>query len=209
MPTYTDSTPLDWSALRLDRPFTALDYNSQDLAYLQYMADRLRQVLSQPEAIPVQPRPWVLYFEEASARYHRLVLAKPEALLHCNALVVVGFCGNKWPEAERDPLDVVDRELLAEFAQHPHLLSYSSLQIEDGNWRNLVLFSQPQGIGHWAISHKHAQAVRELAPAYYRHIRLHNGEWPGGLNSNHPLRLIRTKYYDYQDKPPWCAVREL
>jgi hypothetical protein len=151
----------------------------------------------------------VIYFEEAAGRCHRLALSKPDELLQPRDIVVVGFCGTKWPAASRGPLDAVDQELLEEFVFHPHLLSYSSLQIDDDNWRNLVLFSQPQGIGHWAISDKHAVAVRDLAPSYYRHIRLHNGVWPRGPMANNPIRLTRTKYYDYGESPLWWAVREL
>ncbi|MBE7549515.1 MAG: hypothetical protein HS126_00365 [Anaerolineales bacterium] len=209
MPTTTDYTRLDWSDLVPDRPFTNPDHNAEDLAHLRYMVEKLRHLLHQSSPIPVQPRPYVLYLEEAGGRRHRLALARPEELLTCAELVVVGFCGHKWPEADRAPLDAVDAELLTEFMQHPHLLSYSSLEVGGGNWRNLVLFSQAQGIGHWAISARHADAVRDLAPRYYQNIRLHNGVLPGGLMSGQELLLTRTKYFDYQDQPFWWAVREL
>lgn len=209
MPTLTDFTRLDWSDILPDRPFTNPDQNTEDLLHLQYMAGKLRQLLSQPEFIPVQPRPYVLFLEESGGRRHRIAITRPEELLVLTELVVVGFCGTKWPEADRSALDAADAELLNEFMQHPHLLSYSSLEIEGGNWRNLVLFSHPQGIGHWAVSMKHAYAAQELSPGYYRHIRLHNGVLSGGLLSGSEIVLIRTKYYDYQDQPLWWAVREL
>lgn len=93
--------------------------------------------------------------------------------------------------------------------EHPYLLSYSSLEIDGGNWRNLVLFSSPHGIGHWAMSVRHAHAARELSPSQYRHIRIHNGVLAGGLMSGDGIRLIRTKYYDFQDETLWSAIREL
>jgi hypothetical protein len=140
---------------------------------------------------------------------HRIAITRPEELLSRDELAVVGFCGQKWPEADRAPLDAADAELLDEFMLHPYLLSYSSLEVEDGDWRNLVLFSHPQGIGHWAISLKHAYAARELAPLYYKNIRLHNGVLPGGLMSGDEIILNRTKYYDYKNQSLWWAVREL
>lgn len=209
MPTSADYIRLDWSDIVPDRPFTNPDHNAGDLAHLQYMVERLRGLLSQAQIIPARPRPYVLHLEEAGGRRHRIALARPEELVICPELAVVGFCGTRWPDADRAPLDAVDAELLAEFMQHSYLLSYSSLEVEDGNWRNLVLFSHAQGIGHWAISLKHAQAAQVLAPSYYQNIRLHNGVLPGGLMSDHDLILTRTKYYDYQDQPLWWAVREL
>jgi hypothetical protein len=209
MSTPTDYIRLNWSDIIPDRPFTNPDHNAEDLAHLQYMVAKLRHLLSQPGIIPAQPRPYVLYLEEAGRRRHRIALARPEELLLSLELAVVGFCGTKWPEADRAPLDAIDIELLDEFMQHPHLLSYSSLEVDDGNWRNLVLFSHPQGIGHWAISLKHAYAAQELSPSYYRNIRLHNGVLPGGLMSGNEMTLTRTKYYDYRDQSLWWAVREL
>jgi hypothetical protein len=191
------------------RPFTNPAGSREDIGTLQDMAEKLRQLLGRPETIPAQPRPFVLYLSEAGGRRHRIALSKPEALLTGNDLTVVGFCGRKWPGADRAPLDAVDAELITEFSQHPHLLSYSSLELGNGNWCNLVLFSHPRGLLHWATSARHAYAVRELSPAYYMVIRLHNAILPGGLMSGKPLILLRTKYYDYQDKPPWLAVREL
>jgi hypothetical protein len=208
MSTFSDYIRLNWSDIVPDRPFTNPDNNAEDLGHLQYMIERLRGLLTHVE-IPAQPRPYVLYLEEGEERRQRIALARPEELLACTELAVVGFCGAKWPEADRAPLDAVDEELVEEFMLHPHLLSYSSLQVEDGNWRNLVLFSHPQGIGHWVVSLKHAGAVRELAPRYYMNIRLHNGVLPGGLLSGQALRLTRTKYYDYGEQPLWWAVREL
>jgi hypothetical protein len=209
MSTPTDYIRLNWSDIIPDRPFTNPDHNAEDLAYLQYMLAKLRHLLSQPGIIPAQPRPYVFHLEEAGGRRHRIALARPEELLISLELAVVGFCGTKWPEADRTPLDAVDAELLDEFMQHPHLLSYSSLEVEGSNWRNLVLFSHPQGIGHWAISLKHAYAAQVLSPGYYRNIRLHNGALPGGLMSGNELILTRTKYYDYRDQSLWWAVREL
>lgn len=205
----TDYIRLDWSDIVPDRPFTNPDHNADDLIHLQYMVERLRGLLNQAQIIPPQPRPYVLYLEEAGGRLQRIALAQPEELAICSELSVVGFCGTRWPEADRTPLDAVDADLLAEFMQHPYLLSYSSLEVEDGNWRNLVIFSHPQGIGHWAISMRHALAAQTLAPSYYQNIRLHNGVLPGGLMSGNDLMLTRTKYYDYQDQPLWWAVREL
>lgn len=189
------------------RPFTIPEGSVADIAVLQYMVDTLRRILKQPQAIPDHPRPLVLNLEEVGGRIHRIALAQPEVLYKATELTVVGFCGQKRPNIDREPVDAVDEKLISEFPRHKHLLSYSTLQLESGNSCNLVLFDQPQGLNHWAMSETHTQAVK-LSPAYYAVVRLHNANLPGGLMSNNRLSLTRTKYFDFQDNPPWRAVRE-
>ena len=191
------------------RTFTNLAGSAADKTTLQYMIDRLSWLMQQPTAIPTQPRPLVLFLEETDHHLHRIALSKPEALLKPADLTVVGFCGQKRQEgADRGLIEALDRKLIAEFPQYDDLLSYCTLQMEDANACNLVLFSQPQGIGHWATSKTHAQAVK-LSPRYYECVRLHHGVLPGGLMSANKLFLLRTKYYDYRHQPAWRAIREL
>lgn len=201
---------LDTSELVPDRPFTNPEHNPDDLAMLEYMAKRLRYVLNQPDAVRHYPRPFVLYLPESGGLRLRLAITNPDGLLsNKDDLLVVGFCGQKRPEAERSQVEAVDIELVSEFLQHPYLLSYCSLELKCGNWCNLVLFSHSVGLRHWATSRRHAYAALELAPNYYLSIRLHNGQLPGGLMSGHKIRLTRTKYFDYRGETIWRALREL
>lgn len=190
-----------------ERPFTDPAGSLQDLANLQYMIGRLAQIVSQPGAIPPRPRPFVLYATEPDQRYHRVTIAQLRPLLSGAALHVVGFCGHKRLGADRGPVDAIDENLIEEFPQHPHLLSYSTWQLPCGNSCNLVLFSKPQGLAHWAKGSTHAEAV-SLSPGYYTHIRLHNGFLPDGLTAPDALTLLRTKYFDFSGGAIWAAVRE-
>jgi hypothetical protein len=187
--------------------FTNPEASRYDLTILQYMAETLCRIMMKPEAIPNQPRPYVLFLEEIGGRFHRIALSRPELLRQPIDLTVVGFCGKKRPGVDRQPVDAVDDELIEEMPEHLHLLSYSTLQLESLNTVNLVIFSEPQGLSHWAASEKHALAV-SMAPDYYTVIRLHNALLPGGLASHNRLVLLRTKYYDFLDKTPWRATRE-
>jgi hypothetical protein len=190
------------------RLFTNPAASLYDLTVLQYMVESLRQLLKQFHGIPPEPRPYILMLEEIGGRFHRLCLSRPETLLRPIELTVVGFCGQKLPGVDRSPLDAVDDELIEEMPQHPHLLSYSTLQLECRNTVNLVVFDDPAGLAHWAHSARHARAVG-LSPQYYTVIRLHNASLPGGLPGGQPLQLLRTKYYDFQDGAVWRAVREV
>lgn len=201
-------TRLGSSEIVEGRPFTNLEGSHADLRTLQYMANRLGWLIRQPAAIPTQPRPVVLFLDEPDHPIHRLALARPELLRQPVDLTVVGFCGRKRPGVDRGPLETLDRKLIAEFPQHEALLSYSTLQMADGNACNLVLFSRPQGIGHWATSETHSRAV-QMSPEYYESIRLHEGRLRGGLRLDSKLVLLRTRYYDYRQQPVWQAVREM
>ena len=140
-------------------------------------------------------------------RSHRLVILSRQQLLNASALTVVGFFGHKRSAADPSLLQDVDTDLLQEFLHHAYVLSYSSLELPDGNWANLVLMLDAGGIEHWRASQKHAYAARELAPHFYQTIRLHNGTLPGGLAAS-KLVLLSTKYYDYRDESWWHAIRE-
>lgn len=189
------------------RLFTNPAASVYDLTVLQYMVETLRQFMKQPTGIPPEPRPYILMLDEIGGRFHRLCLSRPEALLRPIDLTVVGFCGQKLTGVNRSPLDAVDDELIKEMPQHPHLLSYSTLQLECRNTVNLVVFDDPAGLAHWAHSARHARAVG-MSPQYYTVLRLHNARLPGGLLTDQPLQLLRTKYYDFQDGTVWRAVRE-
>lgn len=189
------------------RLFTNPEASSYDLTVLQYMAETVYRVMKQTPDIPPEPRPYVLVLEEHGGRYHRICLVQPKQLLRPNNLAVVGFCGQKLSEVDRAPLDAVDDDLIEELPQHPHLLSYSTLQLECNNTVNLVLFDHPEGLNHWAASKQHAEAVG-MSPYYYSVIRLHNATLPGGLLSGNRLVLLRTKYFDFQTGTMWRAVRE-
>jgi hypothetical protein len=202
-----------------ERPFTAPQQIGQDVINLDYMACELRHRLSQPESLAgLAPVAFNLQetgypfapdgVRNCGGRQYRIAFIKMESLRREQELVVVGFCGHKRPAADRVLVDAVDEELVAEFPQHPYFLSYSSLELNNGDWCNLVLFSHWDGLEHWNNSARHWQAVREIAPKYYETIRLHNAILPGGLLSGQKLKMVRTKYYDFGSVAPWLAVRE-
>lgn len=188
------------------RPFTNLAHTDQDITHLEYILSRLRQVLNQLSL--ERPQPYLFYLAEAAGRQHRLFLQNAPYLQGSCDLIAVGFCGQRRPVADRSPLETADAEISQELPQNPYLLSYNSLELADGNWCNLVLFSQAQGLAYWLRGAKHEQAARELSPQFYYSIRLHKAILPGGLFSGHPLTLQRTKYYDYKGKVTWGAIRE-
>jgi hypothetical protein len=199
--------PLDAAS---GRPFTAPEHSHADLATLECIRARLRHTLASWDAArePLyQSEVHVQYVYEEHQRMHRMVIRDHVALAGNCQLAVVGFFGEQRGKANPAMLQDIDTELIQEFLNHRYVLSYSSLELADGNWGNLVILQHTEGIEHWRASQRHAFAARELAPQFYARIRLHNGLLPDGLASAR-LILTSTKYYDFEGQDQWRAIRE-
>src|SRR2546426_481732 len=77
------------------------------------------------------------------------------------------------------------------------VLRYSSLELRNGDWCNLVLLSDAGAKTHIKGSEMHKYAAYHLAHSYYEWIRLHNGVMPEGLD-HMEMQLQKTKYYTFQ-----------
>jgi hypothetical protein len=193
-----------------DRRFTHPEHIQEDAAILDLMRARLYDTLLRSDigvGDPLNRELYIQYVQEEHERLHRMVILSRQMLLNTYPLTVVGFFGERRGEAPPALLQDVDTELLQEFLQHIYVLSYSSLELANGNWANMVLMLGADGIQHWRASHKHAYAARELAPRFYHTIRLHNGVLSDGLSLPN-LTLVATKYYEFHGQGLWRAVRE-
>ena len=190
------------------RGFTDPDATAPDLAASSRMLAELEHQVRQGEAGPPRARPVVVERLEATGRLHRAILFDERRLGDGRDLVWVGFFGVKRPDVDRAPLTAMDDELVRELPGHPNILSYSSLELVDGDWGNLILLDGDQAGEHWRTSERHAYAARELAPRHYVHVRLHQGVLPGGARPGSALVLRRTKNYDYREGVTWRAERE-
>ena len=165
---------------------------------LRYMRAKLYQHVSQRVTVDGPTGHAFEYLVEPDGRQHRIVLMNRATLGRGGPFAFVGFFGRKRPDADSVVLDELDRELVAEFIDHPQLLSYSSLELADGSWANLVVMSSPEAAMHWGNSARHAYAVREVAPRCYLTIRLHSGVIIAGERSIDLLHIKRTKYFDFE-----------
>ncbi len=203
-------TQLTLSDILEERPFTHPDHVSAELAILRSMVQSLCQTMEQLQSISPESRPIIQFHPEPHGRMQRIVLNRPKKLLRRNQLVVVGFFGQKRGDVEMLPLrNRLDKELIGEFPQHRDLLSYSTLEFLNGNFGNLILFTNEQAKSQWRVSRAHAEAVETLAPRYYRSVRLYNGILPGGILASETLHLTRVMYYDYEEMPPWLGLRAI
>lgn len=186
-----------------DRPFTDPQHTARDYDSLIDALASLRRLLSLPGTFGARQE-W-----QEKGLYRRLILGDCTALRTLPRLIFVGFFGQRRREVTVGRINLLDEDLLAELAQQPGVLAYYTLELADSDYGNLVLFDSEEAKRHWSNSQLHIDAVRELAPAYYSSVRIHNGSVPGGLLSDMPLLIERTKYYDYDQPQPWRAVRDL
>jgi hypothetical protein len=191
------------------RPFTAVSLYQRDEATLGYMLEDLRALLARMATgeiavIPYQSVEWLVH-----GLKRRVIVANAMGLHNRRTICVVGFFGERHVEQDHAPLEEANAEIVLEFRNFPGILSYSSMEMPDGNWANLVLHDIPEVREYWRASERHARAAQELSPKYYRTVRIHNGTLPGGIMSGRTIAIERTKYWDYRNPKVWHAVREL
>lgn len=186
-----------------DRPFTDPQHTASDYVTLADALGSLRRLLSLPGTFGTRQE-W-----QEKGLYRRLILGDCTALRTLPRLIFVGFFGQRRRNVTVARINLLDEDLLSELVCQPGVLAYYTLELADGDYGNLVLFNSEEAKRHWSNSQLHIDAVRELAPTYYKSVRIHNGTAPGGLLSDAPLLIERTKYYDYDQPQPWRAVREV
>ncbi len=198
-------------------PCTGTSLYAADRGLLAYMLQDVRALarLWVDGTITVEAHEPIIWWVHGLKR--RLVPCDLERLVDGRDLEVVGFFGSRRLEAEgglgpgADPIDGLDAQLTAEFRNHPGIASYSTIEMHDGFWANLVLHSVPSDAEDWRGSGVHKGAVA-MSPTLYRDVRIHNGRLPGGVESTNEVVLHRTRYWDYglvpDAEPTWTAVRE-
>ena len=196
---------------------TATGLYATDRELLAYMLQDVRALArlwvdGTTDVVPYEPIIWWVH-----GLKRRLVPCDLDRLVDGRDLEVVGFFGSRRLASEGglgpevDPIDDLDVQLTAEFRDHPVIASYSTIEMHDGFWANLVLHSVPSDAERWRASGVHKGAVR-MSPTLYRDVRIHNGRLPGGVGSSDGVVLHRTKYWDYgpvpDAEPTWTAVRQ-
>lgn len=168
-----------------------------DLHVLRYIANsvHLRLLNSASETT----LPSLEYLEERRKRIHRVVLYQQQGNLLQTSLLFVGFVSCIQPHvspAIAQEIQRIDRLFMVELAHNAGLLSYSSLELNPGQWYNLVLLSNLAAKTYFKESSTHHYAAYNLATHYYAWIRLHNGIIPNGLEERQML-LQSTKCYTF------------
>jgi len=191
-----------------DHPCTDLALVTSDRALLAYMLQDLRVLARQVGSREIDLKPYETLHWEVHGLARRAVICDPEALAAPLERCVVGFFGERRPDAEQSVVDDIEVDLLLEFRSHPGILSYSSTELVDNYWANLVVHEKPVDSQEWRNSDVHRRAVAEISPRQYRSVRIHNGRLPGGVVGSGEITIDRTKFWDYSTTDIWEAVRD-
>lgn len=190
-----------------DRPFTSPQRYTTDVRALHYLLHDLKCLID-AERVPISPHAPIEW--EANGLGRRVIVCDYANLTSPHKeLCFVGFFGERHQDRSTEALESANAEIVLEFRNYPGILSYSSMELYDGNWANLVVHDLPAARENWRASERHADAANRLSPDFYRNVRIHNGIIAGGLNGGGEPVINTTKYWDYQAVPVWQAVRNL
>src|SRR6266487_6901771 len=182
-----------------------------DLIVLRYMARRLHLTLHQLGDPITMSLPLIYRLQEHHDRTHRIAIYQYQELLLKKPLAFVGFVSQKQRDLRPSIIRAIkraDKKLIEELISAPGILSYSSLELRNGNWCNLVLLSDTDAKTHIKGAETHTYAAYHLAPHYYEWIRLPNGTMPEGLDHTE-MSLQKTKYYTFHPSQLRPSIQEL
>lgn len=186
---------------------TDVSLYSPDLDLLAYMLQDLRSLIRSNDAGKVdivahRPIMWNVH-----GLRRRTVVCEPEETRRRDRVCIVGFFAERRETIDYPSLDELELGLLLEFRNYPGILSYSSIELANDYWANLVIHTVPDDTESWRESSAHTRAV-EVSPDLYSAIRIHNGHLDGGIAGSEAIAIDRTKYWDYECDPVWQGLRE-
>ena len=189
-----------------ERPFTHTDHIAKDREILVYMAKQAGLILE--KQLDLLGERETIFIDEPDERYHRFFVPRPKVLSQAKNIYLVGFFSHKQAGAAPDHFGDLDDRLIERIPTYQEILSYGTMALPDGDFGDLVLLSDEEVKSKWMHGEIHSQAV-SLSPAYYQYVRINNGMLPEGVMQPDSLMITRVKYYDFEQDPPWKAVREL
>jgi hypothetical protein len=165
-------------------------------ALLSHMIGRLHTLLRLLDISAHGRPPYLYWLREALHQAHRVILIEehiPEERVN-----FVGFFGKKRSDLSSVLVDEISRfdEQIVRNQLRRGLLSYSSMELPDDNWCNLVLFRDAQAQAQLRESQDHSVAAFQLAPLCYRQIHIYTGIHEGGLASG-TFQVERSLLYTF------------
>lgn len=191
------------------RPFTAVELLGRDLGVLAEILDDVVDVLRRADAgeheiIDHKPLAW-----KDNGLVRRMIICNEARLRAHPQACVVGFFGERKMDVNVGPLEEANTAIVAQFKDYPGIFSYSSIELPNHYWANLVLHDDPIDKEYWRRGELHAKAARELSPLHYETVRIHSARLTTPVLENPHFQLLKTKYWDYRQDPVWTAEREL
>ena len=196
-----------------DHPCTDPALYGSDEQLLAYMLQDVRSLIRRHRTGEITLGAHEVLTWSVHGLARRQVVCDPAALAEQRDVCIVGFFGERRGDPDtQQHIDRLDAALLGEFSAVPGVLSYTSVELVDDNWANLIVHTSAEDRELWRNRSVHREAAEDISPLHYRSVRIHHGMLSGGVCSSNRIQLLRTKYWDYGDvvaQRPWMAEREL
>ncbi len=192
-----------------DHPNAGIWLYESDVSLLAYLLQDLRAAVRLAtqgglEIIPYKSITW-----EVHGLQRRTVICRTEPLFRYGDVQFVGFFGDRRDDDQDSGIDDVELDVVGQFVHYPGILAYSSIELVDRQWANLVVHESPDDREEWRKCPVHKKAVDLVSPKAYTGVRIHNGHIPGGVIGTAAPVLECTKYWDFNVDPVWRARRQL
>lgn len=185
-----------------------MSHYHSDLALLNYLLQDLRSLARRAAKGEIELGQYHPLTWEVHGLRRRTVVCDPVRLVEPGDVLMVGFLGNRRQTPAASELDETELDVIAEFRSYPGIVSYSSVELVDHQWANLVIHTAADDREDWRHSEVHIEAAEDLAPRVYHDVRIHNGCVPGGPTGPETVVIRTTKYWDYDSPVQWHATRE-
>ncbi len=190
-------------------PCADVAHYPRDLALMNYLLQDMRALIRSAAA----GRRTITAHERVEWRVHdllrRTIVCDPDAIVDARTMHVVGFFSDRAIDVDRTPLYDAEDGLLDRLRHHRGMLSYSSMELIDDHWANLVIHDAPSDRDDWRADPVHTAAVNDISPTVYNSVRIHIGCLLDGVVGSNTILLERSAYFDYQSSPHWQATRAL
>ncbi len=192
-----------------DHSIASTSHYRGDIALLNYLLQDLRVLMRRHRKGEILIEPHEVFTWDVHGLERRTVLCDPAGIQLDGDVQIVGFFGDRRERPDDEAIDASELDLISEFRNYPGILSYSSIELVDHYWANLVVHREPADREAWRGSEAHKHAVATVAPDAYHAVRIHNGCIPGGVLGSDTVVLETTKYWDYDSGDGWHAVRAI
>lgn len=186
--------------------FAALTASRSDKLKTQQVLSKVRKYVTQVFNLGALPNS--VSFLNQDDKCTRIILYNIEQLYSARDIFAVVFYANTRPHLTKkfnQDYTRTDWEIAMSQTGSDNILCYVSQELEDGNWFNVVLFTQEAAKHNVMAVEMHKFAAYTLAPKRFNWIRLHNAHLPNGIMASQDIALLKTKYYDFDQN--WFAFR--
>lgn len=177
-----------------------------DTAVLCHIARSTRRLVSDLNMSFEQPK--ILENKDSSGRTHRFALYRAELIESVEKLGFVGFFSEKWPDPNAKTVDAIARAdalMLGELTDVKDVLVYSSMELPNGDWANLVVRDAADDQSGVTASPVHKFASSILSPDYYAAIRIHMGTFEDNELTGRPI-VNETRQYRFDKRKAASGV---